>query len=140
MALDDPYDYMQHINRNDAENPKEPTSHQKNTKMSDVLSLRKPNLKRDNREADDIHCHLAKQQTSGDQVRCTQRGSLNMNITDVCQKSQATGDEQISEKLVQDDIRNELADKKKTKKGFFTNVFRTVLACFGIRNDRKDRK
>jgi hypothetical protein len=65
---------------------------------------------------------------------------MNIRPTDVCQKSQATGDEQISEKLVRDDLRNELADKKKTKKGFFTNVFRTVLACFGIRNDRKDRK
>jgi hypothetical protein len=36
MYLDDPYDYMQHINRNDAENLKEPTSQQKNTKMSDL--------------------------------------------------------------------------------------------------------
>ncbi|XP_060561177.1 uncharacterized protein LOC132720947 [Ruditapes philippinarum] len=136
MYLDDHYDYMQHMNRHNAEIPKEPASKRQNTKVSgDVFSLRKPNFKRESRQADDIQCHPAKQQTSDDQVKCTQHG--NIGITDDCPKAQATGTRQISKKIVQGNTRNKLTDKKKTKKGFFTDVFCTFLACFGVRNDRK---
>ncbi|XP_060561965.1 uncharacterized protein LOC132721650 [Ruditapes philippinarum] len=134
MYLDDHYEYMQHINRNVAENPKELASQQKNTKMSDVLSLRKPNFKRDNREADDIQCHPTKQQTSDSQtMKSSQHGDK--SITDICPKSEAytNNTRQISEKLTKDDLRNKLTDKKKTKKGFFTSAYRTFLACFGVR-------
>jgi hypothetical protein len=96
-------------------------------------------LIRDNREADDIQCQPATQQTSGDQtVKSTQHGYLDMSkFTGVCSKPQATCTRQISEKLLQDAIRNELTSKKKSKKGFFTIAFRSILACFGIKNDRK---
>jgi hypothetical protein len=60
-----------------------------------------------------------------------------MGITDMCPRLQATNTRQISEKLVKEDIRNELADKKKIKKGFFTNAYHTFLACFGIKNHSK---
>jgi hypothetical protein len=95
-------------------------------------------LNRDTRESDDIQCQPANQQTSGDQtIKSTKHGNLDMSITHICPKSQSTSTRQISEKLLQDAIRNELADKKKSKKGFFTNVCRAVLACFGIKSDRK---
>ncbi|XP_060586119.1 uncharacterized protein LOC132741873 [Ruditapes philippinarum] len=139
MYLDECYDYMQHTNRNDVDIPKDPASERQSTKVSeDVFCLKNPDFKRDTREADEIHCHSAKQQTSGDQtVKSTKHGNLDMSITDICPKTQATNTRQISEKLLQDDIRNELSCKRKTKKGLFTNVFRRVLACFDIRNDRK---
>ncbi|XP_060581421.1 uncharacterized protein LOC132738023 isoform X2 [Ruditapes philippinarum] len=139
MYLDDNYDYNQHTNRNDRKTSKVPASPWNGTKVSeDVSSNCQPKLKRDNREADDIQCQLTKQQTSGDQtVKYIQHANLHKNITDICPKSQSTSIWQISEKLLQDAIRNELAKKKKIKKGFFTNAFRSILACFGIKNDRK---
>jgi hypothetical protein len=80
-----------------------------------------------------MQCHPAKQQTPDSQImKSTQHYNLDKRITDICPKSQATCTRQISEKLVKEDIRNELADKKKIKKGFFTSAYRAVLACFGI--------
>ncbi|XP_060599679.1 uncharacterized protein LOC132753254 [Ruditapes philippinarum] len=136
MYLDDNYDYNQHTNRNEREISKVPASQWNDTKVSSVSN---PKLKRDNREADDIQCQPATQQTSGDQtVKSTQHGYLDMSkFTGVCSKPQATCTRQISEKLLQDAIRNELTSKKKSKKGFFTSAFRSILACFGIKNDRK---
>ncbi|XP_060561922.1 uncharacterized protein LOC132721615 [Ruditapes philippinarum] len=139
MYLDDNYDYSQHTNRNDRKTSKVPASQWNDTKVSeDVLLNCQPKLKRNNREADDIQCQSAKQQTSDDQtVKSTKHGNLDMGITDICPKSQATSSRQINDKLPQDALRNELADKKKSKKGFFTSAFRSILACFGFKNDRK---
>ncbi|XP_060599678.1 uncharacterized protein LOC132753253 [Ruditapes philippinarum] len=139
MYLDDNYDYNQHTNRNDRQTSKVPASQWNDTKVSENVSSNcQPKLKRDNRESDGIQCQPANQQTSGDQTeKSTKHGNLDMSITDICPKSQATSTRQISEKLLQDDIRNELAAKKKSKKGFFTRAFRSIIACFGIRNDRK---
>ncbi|XP_060570212.1 uncharacterized protein LOC132728570 [Ruditapes philippinarum] len=139
MYLDENYDSVQHTNRYEREISKVPASQWNDTKVSeDVQSQCKPKIKRDTRKSDDIQCQPANQQTSGDQtVKSTKHGNLDMSITHICPKSQSTSTRQISEKLLKDDIRNELADKKKSKKGFFTNVCRAVLACFGIKSDRK---
>ncbi|XP_060600152.1 uncharacterized protein LOC132753677 [Ruditapes philippinarum] len=140
IYLDDYYDYNQHRNRNERKTSKVPASQRNDTKVSeDVLSNCQPKLKRDNREADDIQCQPAKQPTSGDQtVKSTKHGNLDMSkFTNICSKSQATSIRQISEKLLQDNIRNELANKKKIKKGFFTSAYRAVLTCFGIKSGRK---
>ncbi|XP_060570208.1 uncharacterized protein LOC132728566 [Ruditapes philippinarum] len=139
MYLEDKYDCVQHTNSL-REFHKEPVSQQQNIKVSEkAFSLQEPNLKRDYREADDIQCQPAKQQTSDSQtMKPTKHGNLDMNkFTDVCPKSQASCTRQISEKLLQDDLRNEVTGEKKTKKGFFTNVYRSFLACFGIKNHRK---
>ncbi|XP_060575563.1 uncharacterized protein LOC132733015 [Ruditapes philippinarum] len=138
MYLDDNYDCVQHTH-NERETPKVSAPQWKDTKVSeDVFSMCQLKLKRDDREADDIHCQPAKQQKPNSQtVKSTQHGNLDQSITDICPKSQATSTRQISEKLLQYDIRNELTDRKKIKKGFFTSAYRAVLACFGFKNDRK---
>ncbi|XP_060568426.1 uncharacterized protein LOC132727032 [Ruditapes philippinarum] len=148
MYLEDNYDRMQHTNSL-KESPKEPVSQQQNTKVSsqqqntgvpeNISPLQEPTLKRDYREADDIKCQPTKQQTTDSQtMKPTKHGILaKSKFTDVCSKSQASSTRQISEKLVQDDLRNELTAKRKAKKGFFTNFYRTFLACFGIKNHRK---
>ncbi|XP_060589993.1 uncharacterized protein LOC132745181 [Ruditapes philippinarum] len=138
MYLEDNYDCVQHTNSY-REFPKEPVSQQQNTKVSENISpLQEPKVKSDYREADDIQCQPAKQQTSDSQtMKSTKHGNLDMNITDICTKSQVSSTQQISEKWAKEDIRNELANKKKTKKGFFINAYRAVLACFRIKSGRK---
>ncbi|XP_060600151.1 uncharacterized protein LOC132753676 [Ruditapes philippinarum] len=107
MYLEDNYDCVQHTNSL-REFPKEPVSKRQNTKVSEKgFSPQESNFKRDDRQADDIQCHPAKQQTPNSQImKSTQHDNLDKNITDICPKSQATCTRQISEKLMKEDIRN----------------------------------